>query len=86
MNWRKPVILAPLRCTGSWVPTELALIRQIEFSPDGAAEAQRSRLRELLRHAWEQVPYYREVLESCGAGRAGGSRPLQRYPIANQGR
>ena len=71
MNVRKPVIQSLLRVTGSGVPEELALISQIERSADRIAEIQRARLAELLRHAWAQVPYYRDALESCGAVRDG---------------
>jgi len=71
MNLRKPAILFLLRATGSGVPEELALIARIERSAERIAEVQRSRLAELLRHAWSQVPYYRDVLESCGAVRDG---------------
>jgi phenylacetate-CoA ligase len=71
VNWRKPVILSLLRASGSGVPRELALIGEIERSPERIAEVQRGRLEALLRHAWERVPYYREVLESCGAVRPG---------------
>jgi len=71
MNLRKPVILSALRLSGSGVPGELALIAGIEQSADQIAEVQRTRLAKLLRHAWAQVPYYRDVLESCGAVRDG---------------
>jgi phenylacetate-CoA ligase len=71
MNLRKPVILSLLRASGSGVPAELALIAEIEHSPERIAEIQRTRLSELLRHAWAQVPYYHDVLESCGAVRDG---------------
>jgi phenylacetate-CoA ligase len=71
MNLRKPAILSLLRRSGSGVPEELALIGRIERSAERIAEVQRSRLAELLRHAWSQVPYYRDVLESCGAVRDG---------------
>jgi len=71
MNLRKPAILSLLRLSGSGVPEELALIGRIERSAERIAEVQRTRLAELLRHAWSQVPYYRDVLESCGAVRDG---------------
>lgn len=71
MNLRKPAILTLLQVSGSGVPGELALIGQIERSPERIAEVQRARLAELLRHAWAQVPYYRDTLESCGAVREG---------------
>lgn len=78
MNWRKPVLLSLLRASGSDVPRELALITEIERSPERIAEVQRRRLEALLRHAWEQVPYYREVLESCGVVREGRVK-LERF-------
>ena len=71
MNWRKPAILSLLRVSGSSVPGELALINDIERAPDRIANLQQRRLSALLRHAWEQVPYYRDVLEACGAVRVG---------------
>lgn len=71
MNLRKPAILSLLRASGSGVPDELALIGRIERSAERIAEVQRTRLAALLRHAWSQVPYYREVLDSCGAVRDG---------------
>ena len=71
MNLRKPAILTLLQVTGSGVPGELALIGRIERSAERIAEVQRTRLAELLRHAWAQVPYYRDTLESCGAVRDG---------------
>ncbi len=71
MNWRKPVILSLLRMSGSSIPRELALIARIERSRERIAEVQRARLTSLLQHAWAQVPYYRDVLESCGAVRDG---------------
>lgn len=79
MNWRKPVILSLMRATGTGVPGELALIDRIERSPDRVAAVQRERLVGLLRHAWEQVPYYHDVLESCGAVRD-GRVDLDRFP------
>ncbi len=79
MNWRKPVILSLMRATGSGVPGELALIDEIERSADRVAAVQRERLVGLLRHAWEQVPYYHDTLESCGAVRD-GRVDLDRFP------
>jgi phenylacetate-CoA ligase len=71
MNLRKPAILSLLRMSGSGVPGELALIAEIEPSAERIAEVQRARLAELLHHAWAQVPYYRDTLESSGAVRDG---------------
>jgi phenylacetate-CoA ligase len=79
LNWRKPVILSLLRVSGSGVPGELSLIREIERSAERIAETQRARLLGLLRHAWAQVPYYHDVLESCGAVRD-GRVDLDRFP------
>ncbi len=79
MNWRKPVILSLLRVSGSGVPGELSMIREIERSAERIAETQRARLLGLLRHAWAQVHYYHDVLESCGAVRD-GRVDLDRFP------
>jgi phenylacetate-CoA ligase len=50
---------------------ELDLIRSIEHSPEKIRAVQRERLEALLRHAWTETDYYREVLEDCGAVRSG---------------
>jgi phenylacetate-CoA ligase len=71
MNLRKSVLQSLLRISGSGVPGELALISEIERSAERVAEVQRTRLAELLRHAWSQVPYYRDTLQACGAVRDG---------------
>jgi phenylacetate-CoA ligase len=56
-----------------WRAGELAQLRyQREFEqtqflpPDELRELQRSRLQILLRHAWEQCPFYRERFERAG--------------------
>lgn len=61
----------------------LALLRESErWSPARLREAQAARLEALLRHAWENVPYYRRILAEAGVVR-GASRPrvdLARLP------
>ncbi len=51
MNWRKPLLMAALRLSGSRVPVELQLIRSIERSPERIRAVQRDRLTRLHRHA-----------------------------------
>ena len=67
INWRKPLVLAMLRATGSPVPQELDFLRAIERkSPDEIQEIQNERLTRLLLHAWQHTDYYREVLGDTG--------------------
>ena len=70
-NWRGPLIRAALRVLHPETLRELELIRGIEFSPEKILAVQRERLEALLRHAWTETDYYREVLEECGAVRNG---------------
>ncbi len=63
MNWRKPLIYGLLRATGSQIPGCLTRIRQVEFlNKKDLYALQAEKLKRLLRHAYDTVPYYREVL------------------------
>lgn len=42
------------------------LLRNRSLSPDGLRALQNSKLRKLVAHAWEQVPYYRALFKSAG--------------------
>lgn len=67
MNWRKPFILGLLYLSGSKIPTFLREIRKLEkLSPDELQEYQSERLKRLLQHAHQHVPYYREILDRHG--------------------
>src|ERR1039458_5458089 len=70
-NWRGPLIRGALRVLHPETLRELDLIRSIELSPEKIRAVQRERLEALLRHAWTETDYYREVLEECGAVRNG---------------
>ena len=72
LNWRKLIVFGLLRAQGSPIIDELKFIRSIERkSPEEIREIQNNRLSGLLRHAWENTEYYREVLNDCGVVRDG---------------
>ena len=72
MTWRKPLIRSIFRLLRPGVLRELDLIKSIEkASPAAIKDVQRERLQRLLHHAWNATEYYRDVLEECGAVRAG---------------
>src|ERR1700676_4996975 len=72
MTWRKPLIRSIFRLLHPGVLRELELIKSIEkSSPAAIKNVQRERLQRLLHHAWSTTEYYRDVLEQCGAVRAG---------------
>jgi len=63
MNWRKPLIFAGLYLTGSKIPKNLKEIRRIEKMPRKEIEKyQKQKLKKILLHAYENVPYYHKVL------------------------
>ena len=63
MNWRKPLIYGLLHATGSQIPSCLTKIRQVEFlNKKDLVALQAEKLKRLLRHAYDSVPYYRDVL------------------------
>jgi len=63
INWRKPIIHGLLRATGSQIPNCLNKIRAVEFLDKEALYAyQDEKLKRLLRHAYDKVPYYRDLL------------------------
>ncbi len=74
MNWRKPLIHALLRLSGSDVPRRLRGIADLCARPPGEIlRFQQQRLERLLQFAWQNVPYYREVLARAGAVEADGT-------------
>ena len=71
-NWRKPLVLGMLYALRSPIPRELKLLRSIERkSPEEITQLQNQRLTVLLRHAWENTDYYRQILEDCGVVKDG---------------
>ena len=70
-NWHGPLIRGALRVVHPDTLRELDLIRSVELSPERIRALQRERLEALLRHAWAETDYYREVLDDCGVVRNG---------------
>jgi phenylacetate-CoA ligase len=72
MNWRKPVIYALLYAGGSKIPQHLKTIKQLEFAGrERIQELMNEKLEQLLLHAYNNVPYYQELLPECGVVRDG---------------
>lgn len=64
MNWRKPLIFAGLYLTGSKIPEYLKEIEELQYKPqDEIRRYQKNKLKQLLLHAYENVPYYNRVLK-----------------------
>jgi len=64
MNWRKPLILTGLRLTGSKIPQYLNQIKEMQSWERNKIELyQKKKLKELLIHAYRNVPYYQKVLQ-----------------------
>lgn len=65
-------------------------LRELEasqwFSPDEIADLQWDRLRTLLHHAWNNVPYYRQVMEQAGVtpDELANNRSLGPLPTINR--
>ncbi len=70
-NWRAPIIRTAFRLQNPGVLRELEVIQSVERSAAKLQAVHQARLEQLLHHAWSQTDYYREVLEACGAVRAG---------------
>ncbi len=67
LNWRAPAIRLGLAASGSSILRTLEAIRRLErLSPERLRELQEKKLRKLLLHAHEKVPYYRDVLSASG--------------------
>ena len=67
MNWRKSVIYALLYISGSKIPKYLKEIKRIEKLPaEKIMEYQNEKLKKLLLHSYENVPYYQKVLAKVG--------------------
>ena len=61
------MIYGLLFCNGGRVLRNLRAIKNLQFLSEGElGEYSKVQLERLLVHAWENVPYYRDVLEECG--------------------
>jgi len=64
MNWRKTVIYGLLYLTGSKIPKYLREIEELQYKPqEEIKKYQEEKLKRLLLHAYENVPYYNKVLK-----------------------
>lgn len=78
INWRRPVIHAALRLTGSDVPGDLRTIRELNRADRHTVRrSQSERLTRLLRHAHRTVPYYNDILKETGV--VGGTVDLDNF-------
>lgn len=67
MNWRKPLIFAGLYLTGSKIPRYLREIERVSrLSQDEIKESQDEKLKKLLLHSYQNVPYYHKILPESG--------------------
>ena len=63
MKWRKKLILTGLHMAGSNIPSNLRQIKKIsQLSQGEIEEYQNIKLKKLLLHAYEHVPYYHQAL------------------------
>jgi len=80
MNWRKPLIYSLLYASGSRIPSNLKEIKKYEI-----ADAERiktwteEKLKRLLLHCFEKVPYYRKILPDCGLIDDNGNVQLENF-------
>ena len=67
MNWRKPVFKLIMYLAGYRVGSYLRFLESIEYSsPEELQTLQDQALYRLLLHAYENVPYYSEILPAAG--------------------
>jgi len=72
INWRKPIIDATFRISGYPVFRYLRFLKSVEYkSAEELQQLQDEKLRLLLMHAYENVPYYNEILSESGAVKQG---------------
>jgi len=68
MNWRKPLIYALLYAGGNGIPRYLGYMRKWERAAKEDLDVLvEDKLRALLYRAWSDIPYYRRILQQCGA-------------------
>ena len=72
MNWRKIIIYALFYSSGSKIPRYLEEINNLENSSiEKIRDYQSRKLKKLLFYSWENVPYYRRILEEVGVVKNG---------------
>lgn len=76
INWRKPAIQAALWMTGNNALNNLRDIKRLsQSSPEEVRSYQRSKLADILEHAYQTVPYYAKMLEDSEAIVDGEAHP-----------
>ena len=66
INWRKPLIYFLFYLSGSYVPRDLRILRDLEKKDNNyLKKIQENRLKAVLLHAWKNVPYYKNILEEA---------------------
>ena len=71
MNWRKPVYSTILRMKGSIMKYLAEYEKTQWYSSEEIREYQREQLEKFLRHAFQHVAYYREIMQEFGVVRNG---------------
>jgi phenylacetate-CoA ligase len=88
-SWLVPRVVLPVyeRLTGRRLWTRVDELRRLQWrSPDELAARAATRLRDLLVHAHQHVPYYRERLDAAGVdpGTVRGVEDLVRLPLTTK--
>lgn len=87
MNWRKSIIYFLWFITGSKVPANLKYLRRIgKLSFSEQKRVQEQKLKEIILHAYKNVPYYKDVLKSVDVVTAEGEVDLANFrniPLVN---
>lgn len=66
-NWRKPIIFSLLYLSGSKIPQNLNLIKKLDkLSLEEKKKYQDEKLKKILLHAYNNVPYYSRILSQAG--------------------
>lgn len=66
INWRKPVIIGLLYLSGSKIPQYLKEISKVDqLSLKQKEQYHEKKLKKILLHAYNNIPYYNKVLTKC---------------------
>ena len=80
INWRKPLIYVLLYASGSKIPQYLREIKSLEkLSAAEIKKYQEEKLKKLLLHAYQNVPYYHKLLVKVGVIDRSGQVQLQNF-------
>jgi len=66
-NWRKPLIYTAFSISGYHVYSKFRYLKSIEYqSTEKLLQLQNKKVETLLRHAYQNVPYYKDILADAG--------------------